>query len=65
MDQAREFRSKIGSALKNPAGQGLIEYSLILLLVALVIVVALRELGTTVNSTLYEPVNSAVTNAGR
>ena len=38
-------------------GQGLVEYALILVLIAIVVIVAMRALGTTVNST-FEEINT-------
>lgn len=35
-------------------GQGLVEYALILVLIAIVVIVAMRALGTTVNGTFDE-----------
>lgn len=65
MERNQDSRSKIPPPLSGPSGQGLVEYSLILLLVTLVIFLVLKELGQTVNTHLYEPVNNAVTEAGR
>jgi len=58
-------RWKLSLPLKSPSGQGLVEYSLILLLVTIVLFVIVQGLGQTVNTHLYEPVNSAVTEAGK
>ena len=38
-------------------GQGLVEYALILVLIAIVVIVAMRALGTTVTGT-FEDINS-------
>jgi len=65
MKPRSESRSKIAACLKCPAGQGLLEYSILLMLIAFVVVVGLRLFGASVNSGLYEPINNAVTNAGR
>lgn len=47
----------------NNKGQGLVEYALILLLIAIVVILALKMLGGQLNST-YENIDSGVTNAG-
>lgn len=46
-------------------GQGLVEYSILLMLVAMVIFVALQGLGATLDTEYYDPISAAVTNAGR
>lgn len=48
--------------LCNKRGQGLVEYSLLLVLVAVVVIAAVRSFGTS-TSTLTSKVGSAVTNA--
>ena len=49
--------------LNNCNGQSLIEYSLILILIAVLLVVSLREFGTSAKSCLFEPVDSAISKA--
>jgi len=44
-------------------GQGLVEYALILMLIAMVVLVALQLFGVKLNNT-YETINSGVTGAG-
>lgn len=51
--------------LNNPLGQGLLEYSILLMLIAVVIFVALQGIGETLETEYYEPLCSAVINAGR
>lgn len=46
-------------------GQGLVEYCLILLLVAVLVVIALRSLGTSLESCYFEPLNSSACNAAK
>jgi pilus assembly protein Flp/PilA len=49
---------KLMNWLKNEeSGQGMVEYGLILALIAIVVIVALRALGTKVNA-VFENVNS-------
>lgn len=50
--------------LRHPAGQGLVEYLLLLLLVTFVTVLLVKGLGDTLNSDYYQPANSAITSAG-
>lgn len=49
--------------LKNCNGQSLIEYSLILILIAVLLIVSLRGFGTSAKSCLFEPVDSAISKA--
>jgi Flp pilus assembly pilin Flp len=46
----------------NNKGQGLVEYSLILLLIAVVVMLAVRMLGGDLNNT-YQNIDSAINNA--
>ena len=46
----------------NEKGQTLVEYGLILLLIAVVVIVMIRTLGMTTNNT-YNSISSSVTNA--
>jgi Flp pilus assembly pilin Flp len=50
------------SVLKSEKGQTLIEYSLLLVLIAVVVVMMVKGVGITANNT-YSQVNSAVTSA--
>jgi hypothetical protein len=50
--------------LRHPAGQGLLEYLLLLLLVTFVTVLLVKALGNTLNSDYYQPANIAITGAG-
>lgn len=52
----------VSEKLHREDGQGLTEYALILVLVAIVVIIALRFLGTTVNQTISS-VGSAVSAA--
>ena len=49
---------------KRNAGQGLVEYCLVLLLVAMVVMVALRSLGASVQLCYFQPAESSIRNAG-
>ena len=49
--------------LRHPAGQGLLEYLLLLLLVTFVTVLLVKALGNTLNSDYYQPANSEITGA--
>lgn len=40
--------------LKNEAGQGMVEYGLIIALIAVVVIVAVRTLGTSTNGVFQE-----------
>jgi pilus assembly protein Flp/PilA len=48
------------SVLKSEAGQGLMEYALILMLVAIIVVAALTLLGSSISQALLGPVVSSV-----
>jgi pilus assembly protein Flp/PilA len=48
---------------KHEKGQGLVEYALILVLVAIVVIAALTLLGPTISST-FSSVNTSLTGAG-
>lgn len=52
----------VSSNLRSARGQTLVEYALILLLIAIVVLYVLIGLGTTVNST-YTKINSTVSSA--
>lgn len=49
----------------NNSGQGLVEYSVLLMLIAMVIFAALQALGDTVNTEFYQQACSAIVNASR
>jgi pilus assembly protein Flp/PilA len=51
-------RSAVIAFLKDDRAQGLVEYALIVALIAMVAVAALRVLGTKVNSTLNKAAGS-------
>ncbi len=53
----------IRQSLNSSRGQTLVEYALILLLIAIVVIVILASLGKTVNNT-YSEISSRVTDAG-
>lgn len=65
MEAGKRSHSEIALPLRKNSGQGLLEYALLLLLVTMVIIATLRALGGTVDSHLYQPINNAVTNAGK
>ena len=46
--------------LKNEAGQGMVEYGLIIALVAVVVIVAVKALGTNTNAA-FEKINTGLT----
>lgn len=50
--------------LGNDKGQGLVEYALILVLIAIAVFAMVTGLGSKVNST-FETINSSVDNAGK
>ncbi len=61
MSRRRASRLKgimIGSFLKDDAGQGLVEYALIIALVAIVVIGALQVLGNKANNGLTNAGNS-------
>jgi pilus assembly protein Flp/PilA len=60
----KKLSTKIIQLVKNNKGQGLVEYSLILVLIAIVVFATLGFLGVQLNGT-YETINSGVTNAGK
>lgn len=64
MERIELLLKKRRSSLRGIRGQGLIEYSLLLLLITLVVILAVRTLGTTANSH-YENINSSLINAGK
>ncbi|MFZ3207305.1 MAG: Flp family type IVb pilin [Geobacteraceae bacterium] len=53
---------KAKSLLHDEAGQTLVEYGLVLVLIAVVVLLMVKGVGVTTNNT-YETINSAVTNA--
>ena len=55
--------TKFPHMLTNNKGQGLIEYALILVLIAMVVFAALQLFGVNLNNT-YVTINSGVTTAG-
>lgn len=57
----RKMFEKATSVLRNNNGQGLVEYALILVLIALVVLAAVRSIGTTAN-TKFQTINNAVAN---
>ena len=59
----KKLSTQIALLVKNNKGQGLVEYALILMLIAMVVIVALRLFGVKLNNT-YEDINSGVTSAG-
>jgi pilus assembly protein Flp/PilA len=47
----KKLMEKVKGFMKNEEGQGLVEYALILALVAIIVIVALKFLGGTVGNT--------------
>lgn len=64
MSYCREVLRRLRVVLRDEKGQGLVEYALILVLVALVIFAMLGGLGSQLGNT-YSTINSSVDNAGR
>lgn len=65
MEANHEGRSTLPPPLKGSSGRGVLEYALLLLLVTLVIIAVLRAYGQSLNSNWYQPLDSAVTDAGK
>ena len=59
----KKLFARLLSLTSNNKGQGLVEYALILVLIAIVVFAALQLFGVKLNNT-YEDVNSEVTRAG-
>ena len=59
----KKLLARFLSLTTNNKGQGLVEYALILMLIAIVVIVALQMFGAKLNNT-YENINSGVTSAG-
>jgi pilus assembly protein Flp/PilA len=59
----KKLSTQIVQLVINNKGQGLVEYALILMLIAIVVLVALQLFGVKLNNT-YENINSGVTSAG-
>jgi pilus assembly protein Flp/PilA len=55
----KKLMKKVVGFMKNEEGQGLVEYALILALVALLVIVALKFLGNTVANT-YNNIGNAM-----
>jgi pilus assembly protein Flp/PilA len=51
MNLMKKLMKKVAGLVKNEEGQGLVEYALILALVALLVIIALKFLGGTVANT--------------
>ncbi len=58
-EKYKEFFAKISSTLKGENGQGLVEYGLLLVLIAVVVILMLKGTGQQVNS-LYSRINSGL-----
>ncbi len=58
----QSWKSDALSLLKSEKGQNLIEYSLLLVLIAVVVVLMVKGVGLTANNT-YSKVNSSVSDA--
>ena len=57
MSVKTKVSSKMKSLFRSISGQGLVEYALILVLIAIVVMVAVRTLGRT-TSTVFQDVNT-------
>lgn len=62
MTLIKRFLHHVSNNLHSTQGQTLVEYALILMLIAMVVIFVLMGLGQTVNST-YSKINSGVVNA--
>lgn len=51
LTQIRNKYEKAVGVLRNEKGQGLVEYALILVLIAVVVIAAVKSVGTTASST--------------
>jgi pilus assembly protein Flp/PilA len=60
MNYLTELYVKLTSSIKNEKGQTLVEYALLLVLIAIVVIVMLRGVGGNVNNA-FSQVNSALT----
>lgn len=58
----KEMFNKSKELLKNNNGQGLVEYALILVLIAIVVMAAVRTVGTTTRG-VFNNVNTGLTTA--
>ncbi|MBU5614648.1 Flp family type IVb pilin [Geomonas azotofigens] len=59
-EKLKRTGKKMKDALKSNRGQGLVEYALILVLIAIVVILAVRTLGTTTRS-IFQNVNTELT----
>lgn len=59
MNYLNELYVKLFSCIRSEKGQTLVEYALILVLIAIVVIAILRGVGTS-TSTVYSRVNSAL-----
>jgi len=62
MTLIKGFLYHVRRTLHSPQGQTLVEYALILMLIAMVVIFVLMGIGKTVNST-YSKINSSVGSA--
>ena len=58
------LRSRLARRRDEEDGQGMVEYGLILVLVALGCVLAVSALGSTINDQLYTNIMAGLSNAG-
>ncbi|GFO64877.1 Flp family type IVb pilin [Geomonas paludis] len=59
-EKLKKTGRKMKDALKSNRGQGLVEYALILVLIAIVVILAVRTLGTTTRN-IFQNVNTELT----
>lgn len=57
--QSREFFEKLTRVVKDQKGQGLVEYALILILIAIVVLAAVQGIGLSTNNT-FSSVNNGL-----
>jgi len=60
LDHLKNLCGKSVQTLRDERGQGLVEYALILVLIAVVVITAVRGIGTNA-STTFQRVNAAIT----
>ena len=60
MNYLQEMFLKLKTALRSQRGQTLVEYALLLVLIAIVVIAMLQGVGSNVNNT-FSKVNSALT----
>lgn len=57
--QLRKMNDKALQVFRNEEGQGLVEYALILVLIAIVVIAAIKNVGSSTNTT-FSTINSGL-----